>query len=204
MPSCTSEDKPDKYIEEVWLGIKNAVNNTFSQKRMQFSIDLCETSNLLNKLQSECNYTKIEEIIMVKIGEICREYITNEIDVYNCHILDVQIKRWNKVTKKYKFFENQDVRVVVENCILFYIYFKIIDNEKKYITLINIFKNTQGIPNIHKIIDCSLSSNYPIILDKCNRLCCVSSYINTKFKTSFHKNTHGIKIINVMKSKKLI
>ena len=71
---------------------------------------------------------------------MCRFYISDRINVYNCHILDVQIKRWNKVTEKYKFFEKQDIRNVIENCVLFYIYFKAIESRNKYQFIIQLLK----------------------------------------------------------------
>ena len=205
MPIKTPEDKPDKYIEEVWLGIKTATINTFSQKKdIIMPIDLDNISNNLNILQKEKNYSEIERIIVISIGQICRYYIINNIDSYNCHILDVQIKRWNKVTEKYQFFENQDIRNVVENCILFYIYFKAVDNYYKYANMIELFTTSDDIPRIEDIMEVSIINNYPIILDKANYISCVSEYVNTKFGTKVFKNTNGSKIISMLKSKDLL
>ena len=204
MPKCISDEAPDKHIEEVWYGIKTAFNNTYESISLRNPMDIDKISSHLNKLQSEKNYQEIEKQIVIIIGQMCRFYIQDKIGAYNCHILDVQIKRWNKVTEKYKFFEKQDVRTVTENCVLFYIYFKVFENEKKYHNLVNLFNNKNAIPEFSEIIDISLKSNYPTILDKINNFFCVSSYINEKYGTKFYKNTNGNKIISLLKSKHLL
>ena len=204
MPECISDEAPDKHIEEVWYGIKTAFNNTYESVKVNNPINLNQISTYLNKLQSEKNYQEIEKQIVITIGQMCRFYIQDKIGVYNCHILDVQIKRWNKVTEKYKFFEKQDIRNVIENCVLFYIYFKVFENEKKYQNLVFLFNNKSSIPMFSEIIDISLKSEYPTILDKVNSSFCVSSYINNKYDTKFYKNTNGNKIISYLKSKNLL
>lgn len=199
MPHEILDEAPDKHIEDVWIGIKTAVANTFYHHQIDKTIDLNTISENLNKLQTEKNYTMIEKTILYAISDICREFIIHKIDVYNCHILDVQIKRWNKVTNKYQFFEKHDIRYVLENCILFYIYYKILTNSSKYNNLIKLFNHNDSIPKVEDIIDVSVLNNYHIILDKCNNYMCVSTYINNKYGTKFFKNTNGKKIIVKLK-----
>lgn len=201
MPQCISDEAPDKHIEEVWYGIKTAFINAYQQSNKIIPMDLDEISENLNELQSNKNYQEIEKNIVITIGKMCRFYISDRISVYNCHILDVQIKRWNKVTEKYKFFEKQDIRNVIENCVLFYIYFKAIESRNKYQFIIQLFENNNDIPTFENIIDVAIKHNYPIVLDKTNHFFCVSSYINEKYGTKFYKNTHGNKIISYLKSK---
>ena len=201
MPQCISDEAPDKHIEEVWYGIKTAFINAYQQSNKIIPMDLDEISENLNELQSNKNYQEIEKNIVITIGKMCRFYISDRINVYNCHILDVQIKRWNKVTEKYKFFEKQDIRNVIENCVLFYIYFKAIESRNKYQFIIQLFENNNDIPTFENIIDVAIKHNYPIVLDKTNHFFCVSSYINKKYGTKFYKNTHGNKIISYLKSK---
>lgn len=201
MPQCISDEAPDKHIEEVWYGIKTAFINAYQQSNKMIPMDLDEISENLNELQSNKNYQEIEKNIVITIGKMCRFYISDRISVYNCHILDVQIKRWNKVTEKYKFFEKQDIRNVIENCVLFYIYFKAIESRNKYQFIIQLFENNNDIPTFENIIDVAIKHNYPIVLDKTNHFFCVSSYINEKYGTKFYKNTHGNKIISYLKSK---
>tara|TARA_B110000902_G_C14141848_1_gene526073 strand:+ start:293 stop:904 length:612 start_codon:yes stop_codon:yes gene_type:complete len=203
MPPPISEEPPDKYIEEVWMGIKNAVVNTFNQQQIEQPVDLNLVSEKLNLLQKEKDYHMIEKTILITISDICRNFIIHRIGAYNCHILDVQIKRWNKVTNKYRFFDKHDIRYVLENCILFYIYYKVIDNPGKYDSLLNMFNSNKLIPTIEDIIDVSVSHNYPIILDKCNNYICVSTYINRSRGTNFFKNTNGRKIIGKLNDKSL-
>tara|TARA_Y100000389_G_scaffold178644_1_gene191976 strand:- start:2304 stop:2924 length:621 start_codon:yes stop_codon:yes gene_type:complete len=204
MPTCISNEAPDKHIEEVWYGIKTAIQNTYIGTNIPIPIDLEDISSHLNILQSNQNYQEIEKQIVITIGQICRFYVEHRMSVYNCHILDVQIKRWNKVTEKYKFFEKQDIRNVIENCVFFYIYFKIFENYKKYTALVELFNNTDNMPEINKIIDISVKYNYPTILDKANNFFCVSTYINNKYETKFFKNTNGNKLISHLVSKKLL
>ncbi len=204
MPECISNEAPDKHIEEVWYGLKTAIQNTYSGTNIPIPIDLEDVSSHLNILQSNQNYQEIEKQIVITIGQICRFYVEHRMSVYNCHILDVQIKRWNKVTEKYKFFEKQDIRNVIENCVFFYIYFKVFENYKKYTALVELFNNTDNMPQINKIIDISVKYNYPTILDKANNFFCVSTYINNKYETKFFKNTNGNKLISHLVSKKLL
>tara|TARA_B100001741_G_C16454905_1_gene552220 strand:+ start:49 stop:669 length:621 start_codon:yes stop_codon:yes gene_type:complete len=204
MPTCISNEAPDKHIEEVWYGIKTAIQNTYIGTNIPIPIDLENISSHLNTLQSQKNYQEIEKQIVITIGQICRFYVEHRMSVYNCHILDVQIKRWNKVTEKYKFFEKQDIRNVIENCVFFYIYYKIFENYKKYTALVELFNNTDSIPKINKIIDISVKYNYPTILDKANNYFCVSTYINNKYDTKFYKNTNGNKLISHLISKNLL
>lgn len=204
MPTCISNEAPDKHIEEVWYGIKTAIQNTYNGTNIPIPLDLENISSHLNSLQSEKNYQEIEKQIVITIGQICRFYVEHRMCVYNCHILDVQIKRWNKVTEKYKFFEKQDIRNVVENCVFFYIYFKIFENYKKYTALVKLFNNTDSIPKIDEIIDISVKYNYPTILDKANNFFCVSTYINDKYYTKLYKNTNGNKLISHLVSKNLL
>lgn len=204
MPTCISNEAPDKHIEEVWYGIKTAIQNTYIGTNIPIPLDLENISSHLNNLQSQKNYQEIEKQIVITIGEICRFYVEHRMSVYNCHILDVQIKRWNKVTEKYKFFEKQDIRNVVENCVFFYIYFKIFENYKKYTALVELFNNTNSIPKIDEIIDISVKYNYPTILDKANNFFCVSTYINHKYDTKLYKNTNGSKLISHLLSKNLV
>lgn len=203
MPHEILDEAPDKHIEDVWIGIKTAVNNTFFQLQIDKTIDLNIVSENLNTLQAKKDYAMIEKTILYTLSDICRQFIINKIDVYNCHILDVQIKRWNKVTNKYQFFEKHDIRYILENCILFYIYYKILTDSSKYIKLINLFNHSDSIPKVEDIIDVSVLHNYHIILDKCNNYMCVSTYINNKYGTKFFKNTNGKKIIVKLKDKYL-
>lgn len=203
MPHEILDEAPDKHIEDVWIGIKTAVTNTFSQLQIDKTIDLNKVSENLNTLQAKKDYSMIEKTILYTLSDICRQFIINKIDVYNCHILDVQIKRWNKVTNKYQFFEKHDIRYILENCILFYIYYKILTDSSKYIKLIKLFNHSDSIPKIEDIIDVSVLHNYHIILDKCNNYMCVSTYINNKYGTKFFKNTNGKKIIVKLKDKYL-
>lgn len=103
MPTCISNEAPDKHIEEVWYGIKTAIQNTYIGTNIPIPIDLENISSHLNTLQSQKNYQEIEKQIVITIGQICRFYVEHRMSVYNCHILDVQIKRWNKVTEKYEW-----------------------------------------------------------------------------------------------------
>ena len=199
MPHEILYEAPDKHIEDVWIGIKTAVTNTFCNLQIDKTIDLNTISENLNKLQTKKDYTMIEKTILYTLSDICRRFIIHKIDVYNCHILDVQIKRWNKVTNKYQFFEKHDIRYVLENCILFYIYYKVLTNPSKYTELVKLFNSSDSIPKVEDIIDLSVSHNYPIILDKCNNYMCVATYINNKHGTKFFKNTTGKKIIVKLK-----
>ena len=54
----------------------------------------------------------------------CKLYIINKCSLYNCNLLDTQIKRRNTISKKYPLFTIKDARIINESCCLFYIYVK--------------------------------------------------------------------------------
>ena len=190
-----NEARPDKDIEQCWLGIKQAVYNCYSFINKTPSFDIEKMSRELNDLQSKENYIEIEKKILQNISEICKDYILSNVDTYHAHLLDVHIRRWNNLTKKYQFFENQNVMNVVDNCVYFYIYFKVISNKSKYDRLLKDFTEIDKLPSVYRIIDVSIANNYPYILDKCNKITSVVDYVNTKYSVQCHKNTQGVKII---------
>ena len=188
-------DRPDKDIEECWFGIKIAVRNCFSSIKIEPNIDLKSMSDILNDLQTNENYVEIEKNILANISSICKQYIVHNIDTYHSHLLDVHIRRWNNLTTKYQFFENQNIMNVVDNCVYFYIYYKVITNKDKYPQLLKDFTGITELPSISRIIDVSIANNYPYILDKCNKITCVATYVNCKYSVDCYKNTQGSKII---------
>ena len=75
MPGCISNEAPDKHIEEVWYGLKTAIQNTYSGTNIPIPIYLEDVSSHLNILQSNQNYQEIEKQIVITIGQICRFYV---------------------------------------------------------------------------------------------------------------------------------
>lgn len=195
MSSINTNSKPDKDIEECWIGIKKAVMNCFSLIETKPDIDLTEMGESLNNLQAKENYIEIEKNILNNISNICKQYILHNVDSYHSHLLDVHIRRWNNLTTKYKFFENQNIMNVVDNCVYFYIYYKVITQKDKYPRLLKDFTGIVELPTIERIIDVSIANNYPWILDKCNKITCVATYVNNKYSVNCYKNTQGSKII---------
>ena len=190
-----NNSRPDKDIEDCWFGIKTAVQNCFNVMKINPDIDLVLMSDILNDLQTKEHYIEIENNILANISIICKQYIIHNADTYHSHLLDVHIRRWNNLTTKYKFFENQNIMNVVENCVFFYIYYKVITNKSTYPLLLKVFTGITELPSISRIIDVSIANNYPYILDKCNKITCVATYVNRKYSVNCYKNTQGTKII---------
>jgi hypothetical protein len=98
-------DNPDKYIEEFWLGLKQSMNNFYKEKKISRPINYW--SNNLNELQKNKNYDIIEEKIRGYISLYAIDIMRCN-DKYNIHILLTNIKRWNNISNKYKFENNNN------------------------------------------------------------------------------------------------
>jgi hypothetical protein len=102
------KDKPDYEIEQFWYNLKKSMINFYKENRNKIHRRNIEKwSDNLNKLQKEKKYNLIEKYII--------DYITcYGIDIikyggiHHLNILRTNIKRWDKIKKKYNIFEEKD------------------------------------------------------------------------------------------------
>ena len=97
--------KVDYEIEHFWLGFKNSMINFYKNKLLNRPIN--NWSNNLNLLQSEKKYEEIEHCIIKYISLYALDLMRID-NGYNIGILNTNIKRWDKISNKYKFFSSRD------------------------------------------------------------------------------------------------
>ena len=111
--------KPDYEIEQFWLQFKNTMNNFYTNNKEISKRNITRWSDTLNKFQAKKQYDKIEKHIM--------DYITlHGLDIiktgrsYELQLLNTNVKRWNKITQRYKIFNNTDDNITQGYSNLFY------------------------------------------------------------------------------------
>jgi len=94
----------DYEIEQFWLGFKNSMNNFYNNNIINRPIKCW--SNNLNNLQSKKKYEEIEKSITKYISLYALDLMRID-NGYNINILNTNIKRWDKISAKYKIFSNR-------------------------------------------------------------------------------------------------
>ena len=98
------EQNVDYEIETFWLGFKDSMINFYKNTIIKRPIS--EWSNYLNKLQSEKKYEMIEHCITKYISLYAMDLMRAN-HFYSINILNSNIKRWDKISKKYKIFDEK-------------------------------------------------------------------------------------------------
>ena len=93
----------DYDIEQFWLGFKTSMINFYKNKILKRPIDLW--SNNLNLLQSKQKYEEIEKYITKYIALYALDLMRID-DNYSIRILNTNIKRWDKISNKYKIISS--------------------------------------------------------------------------------------------------
>lgn len=93
----------DYDIEQFWFGFKTSMINFYKNKILKRPIDLW--SNNLNLLQSKQKYEEIEKYITKYIALYALDLMRID-DNYSIRILNTNIKRWDKISNKYKIISN--------------------------------------------------------------------------------------------------
>ena len=99
-----NKDDPDFEIEEFWLGFKKSMINFYEDNNIR---PIQYWSNNLNNFQSKKMYNNIEDCIKKYISLYAIDVLKVS-NSYNIGILHSNIKRWNRISKKYCF--NDDKR----------------------------------------------------------------------------------------------
>jgi hypothetical protein len=95
----------DHDIEQFWFGFKASMINFYSSKLINRPIT--NWSNHLNALQSQKKYEEIEHCITKYISLYALDLMRVD-SGYNIGILNTNIKRWDKISNKYKMFSSRE------------------------------------------------------------------------------------------------
>jgi hypothetical protein len=98
------EKNVDYDIEQFWLGFKTSMINFYNTQLITRPI--INWSNHLNSLQSEKKYEEIEHCITKYISLYALDLMRID-SGYNIGILNTNIKRWDKISNKYKIFSSR-------------------------------------------------------------------------------------------------
>lgn len=101
-----NNEKPIDYdIETFWLGFKQSMINFYKKNNVILSRPIDKWCEELNNLQVKKKYIDIENSIIKKICLYAIDLLRCH-DDYNINILTTNIKRWDKISIKYKFYRN--------------------------------------------------------------------------------------------------
>ena len=95
----------DHEIEQFWLGFKTSMKNFYKGRELNRPIDVW--SQNLNALQSERQYELIESSITKYISLYAMDLMRTD-NFYAIGILNSNIKRWDKISNKYKIFDGRN------------------------------------------------------------------------------------------------
>ena len=98
------DNKNVDYEIEQFLGFKNSMNNFYKNQNLNRPIKLW--SDNLNFFQSKKQYEQIEICITKYISLYALDLMRID-NGYNISILNTNIKRWDKISNKYKIFSNR-------------------------------------------------------------------------------------------------
>jgi hypothetical protein len=163
-------EKPDKAIEEFWLGFKTSMNNFYKSINIPILRPITSWSNNLNLLQAIAAYDEIQDNIRQYISLYAIDVIRfNDDNPYHFKILLTNIKRWNKLSDKYSF-NNSTTEYYNIMYLIIDLYKSLMQvNDTK---IKNIFKQIELLlinKDFSTIIKYAISNNKPNILTKLSR-----------------------------------
>jgi hypothetical protein len=187
----------DYYIEQFWIGLKDSMNNFYTNKILKRPIS--KWSDNLNKFQEEKKYEEIEESI--------RNYITlygidlmRYIEIYHLGILKTNIKRWNNISNKYNFSKKETKKYYNIIFLLIDIYEKLYDKIPTN-DLINFSTEIELLimyEDFNNLIDICINYNLCSILDKLSNYIDIYKIINQKYNLNLKYNISGKKILQLI------
>lgn len=102
-----NDNKPDFFIETFWLDFKKSMINFYEYYNIKRPINIW--SDKLNLLQKSESYDKIEKNIRDFISLYAIDVMRKR-QVYHMGILITNIKRWNKLSIKYNFCNDEKIK----------------------------------------------------------------------------------------------
>lgn len=169
----THQKSPDHDIEEYWLYVKQSILNFYNQNKL-IARPVEKWSHTLNQLQKEKKYKEIENKIMqyLSLYSIDLLRLGNQ---YYINILITNLKRWDKLTEKYKFFtdSNNNSNIPPDNdsnivLILLEIVYSLLKSNTD-IALENLFDDIELYiiyEDFTRLIEFAVLHNKPCIIDK--------------------------------------
>ena len=191
--SSINNDNPDKEIEHFWLNFKISMNNFYNC--ISISRPIQEWCDCLNDLQKKRKYLDIEKNIRNYISLYAIDLIRFT-DTYHINILCSNIKRWNKISNKYNFSDNNKeyhnfIFVMLDICHL------LLRNNEDISNIFSQFELFLLYKDYKILIKYSVENNKSGILDK---LICFDSEIISQIKKMYNITN----IPNNISSRKLI
>lgn len=158
---------PDYEIEQYWNSYKKSIINFYNQNKQFVNCPIYDWCINLNNLQKQEKYIEIEYYIREYISIYAIDLI-KICDLYHINILVTNIKRWNKITEKYKISISKSkyynfVFLLID---IIYSFRNDIDNlsniKKCFINVEDIINNN----NYKVLVKLSIDINKPSIIDK--------------------------------------
>jgi hypothetical protein len=160
---------PDHDIEEYWLYVKQSMHNFYGQTKL-LPRPIENWSAALNQLQKGKKYIDIEFHIMkyLSLYSIDLLRLGNQ---YYINILITNLKRWDKITEKYKFFSRHDDKstgITDKNIaiVLLEIVYSLLKSETDFSDLFDDIELYIIYEDFEKLIKFAVTHNKPSILDK--------------------------------------
>lgn len=194
---------PDHHIEEFWLGFKQSMTNFYKATNMP-TRPITLWSDNLNLLQKEQNYDIIEKKIRDYISLYAIDVLRCQVNYYFC-ILHTNIKRWNLISLKYNFLNN-DGHYHNVVFMLIDIYYGITikgthmdDVIKELFSMVEMYIINNDFTSL---ITYAIDNNKPSVIDKLNNYNDINNIIETKYNITLSPKTGGRKIISIIRNEK--
>jgi len=153
----------DYQIELFWYGLKGSMVNFYRAYSIPIA-HIDQWSNILNKLKKNKRYDDIESHIREYMAQyallLARQINSN----YHDQIFISNIKRWDKISNKYKFRNSEKYNKII---LLFYIYNEIKqDTDSNYFHMIKSIDYINATNDFDSIIEYAVKLNKSKILEK--------------------------------------
>jgi hypothetical protein len=155
----------DYDIEQFWLGLKRSMVNFYNKHNTLINRPLDKWSSYLNNLQSQKKYLEIEKYIIYYLS-----LYGNDLLRYNAHydlnILYTNIRRWDKISIKYKIYNITNSKYINVTFLLIDIYMLLVRNNNIDKTIFDELELFIEFNDFRNLISFSIKENYPSIIDK--------------------------------------
>ena len=195
----------DFEIEQFWLGFKESMKN-FYRKKLNKAVDrpIELWSNHLNNLQTNKKYEEIEHCITKYISLYAID-LMRFTDNYSINILRTNIKRWDKISNRYKIFEsrenyNKGCNLITTLLSIYYILFEKNKLDKNIFDQLELFI---FFGDFTSLIQYSFDNELPSIIDKLLKYD-IEIFNQIKILFNLEEKSYplsGIKLFKLLKNK---
>ena len=112
-----NKNDPDYQIELFWYGFKTSMLNFFCAYKLSYN-QINEWSETLNNFKKNKNYDEIECCIRDYMSQYAIQLARQKTSNYHDQIFISNIKRWDKISNKYKFTTSEKYNKII---MIFYI-----------------------------------------------------------------------------------